>query len=409
MTFWIITSAMALVIAATLALVMLRTRAASGPAAAYDLQVYRDQLKDVDRDLERGVLGEADAARIRTEVSRRILAADAQMQATRGGGGQSGPVSLIAAVVLGCVLIAGSLMLYRMLGAPGYGDLGLSHRIEIAEELRTNRPAQAEAEQRIPPMPRPEGAGAEYLALLERLRDAVANRPDDLQGQMLLARNEAAMGNFAAAHAAQSEVLRLKGADATAADYTDYADMLILAAGGFVSPEAEAALREALAREPDNGAARYYWGLMMAQTGRPDLAFRIWDALLRESPADAAWTEPVRAQIEEVARFAGVAYTLPPLAPPAPGPTQSDIEAAGEMSADDRTQMIRSMVQGLSDRLATEGGTPPEWARLIGALGVLGEQEQARAIYDNALQVFGDNPEALNLLQDAAQNAGILQ
>ena len=129
-------------------------------------------------------------------------------------------------------------------------------------------------------------------------------RADDLSVGVikgLLARNEAALGNFKAAYEAQQAVLSIKGAEATASDYADYADMMILAAGGYVSPEAENALRGALARDASNGTARYYMGLMAAQTGRPDQAFRVWDALLKEGPSDAPWIAPIRSQIEEMA------------------------------------------------------------------------------------------------------------
>jgi cytochrome c-type biogenesis protein CcmH len=408
MTFWIITSAMALVIAVTFALVLMRSRAAAEPAAAYDMRVYRDQLKDVDRDLERGVINEADAIRIRTEVSRRLLSADAQAQATGTGTGDARRTTAVMAVLLMLVLIAGSLILYRELGAPGYGDLSLSHRIELAERARAERPGQAEAEASLPAAPPLQELSEEYLRLVERLRETVAERPGDVQGQMLLARNEAATGNFAAAYAAQAEVVRLKGDAATAGDYADHADMMILAAGGYVSPEAEAVLRQALARDPDNGPARYYWGLMMAQTGRPDIAFRVWNALLREGPPDARWIVPVRAQIEEMAMRAGVEFTLPaPETGTAPGPTAADVQAAGEMSDADRQQMIRGMVEGLSDRLATEGGTAPEWARLIGALGVLGETDRAQAILANARQVFATDPDSMSVIDDAARQAGL--
>ncbi|SFU16661.1 c-type cytochrome biogenesis protein CcmI [Sedimentitalea nanhaiensis] len=408
MIFWIITSALGFVIALTLGLVLLRSRPQAEPAAAYDLRVYRDQLKDVDRDLERGVIGEADATRIRTEVSRRILTADSQLQAGRARSGQSHRITVVMAILIGAITVGGSLWLYRTLGAPGYGDLGLSQRIEIATELRANRPDQAVAEANLPPAKPPAELGAEYLTLLERLRETVATRPDDAQGQALLARHEAATGNFAAAHAAQAQVLRLRGDAATAEDYGNYVDMLVLAAGGYVSPTAEAALREVLARDPENGPGRYYWGLMMGQTGRPDLAFRIWNSLLRDSPADAPWTPPLRAQIVEMAMRAGVDFELP-AAQTAPGPSAADVAAAGEMDEADRTQMIRGMVQGLSDRLATEGGAPPEWARLINALGVLGDTDRARAIHRNAQQVFAGNDAALGVIDAAARQAGVLQ
>jgi cytochrome c-type biogenesis protein CcmH len=409
MTFWIITSAMALVVAATLALVLLRSRASAGPAAAFDLQVYRDQLKDVDRDLERGVIGEADAERIRTEVSRRILTADAAMRAAGARGGQSRSLSRVAAGLLGAGLIGGSLMLYRSLGAPGYGDLGLKQRMASAEAMAASRPGQEEAEAMLAEQAPPAEVNPDYLALVEKLRVTVTERPNDLRGQMLLARSEATLGNFEAARMAQAEVLRLKGAEATVADYVEQADLMIMAAGGYVSPEAEVVLNTILEMDPRNGPARYYTGLMQAQTGRPDLAFRAWNRLLQEGRPDAPWVAPIRAQIGDLAGLAGVEYALPalPSAPAAPGPTEADLQAAGEMSAQDRQEMIRGMVQGLSDRLATEGGTPPEWARLIGALGVLGETARAEAILAEAREVFAGNDEALSVIADAARTAGI--
>ena len=151
MTFWIIVALMALAVAALLALALLRGRTLQEPAAAYDLRVYRDQLTGVDKDLARGVIDAADAERIRTEISRRILAADAQVKAEESAGSRGGRMNLGVAIVFGVALIVGSLGLYRSLGAPGYGDLPLSLRVEMAEANRTSRPAQAEVEARMPP------------------------------------------------------------------------------------------------------------------------------------------------------------------------------------------------------------------------------------------------------------------
>ena len=110
-----------------------------------------------------------------------------------------------------------------------------------------------------------------------------------------------------------------------------------------------------------------------------------------------------RDEVIERAAAAGVDYTL---AAPS-GPSAEDIEAASEMTAEERQEMIRGMVGGLSERLATEGGPPEDWARLITALGVLGETTRARAIADEARQVFGDSPEALATVNSARARAGI--
>jgi cytochrome c-type biogenesis protein CcmH len=153
-------------------------------------------------------------------------------------------------------------------------------------------------------------------------------------------------------------------------------------------------------------------GLMLAQTGRPDTGFRIWDQLLREGPADALWIEPIMAQIEDLSRRAGVNYQLPEIGAgrePLRGPSSEDIEAAGELSPSARMEMIQSMVDGLSQRLATEGGPAEEWAQLITALGVLERTAQARAVYENAVEVFADDTRALDLLLRAGQRAQVAE
>jgi len=417
MVFWIVSGALALVVSIILGLTLLRGRVGDKPPAAYDLQVYRDQLKEVDRDLARGVVGPEDAERTRAEISRRVLSADAQLREGGDSGGQPSRGGRVAALLLVLVLAAGSVGLYSQLGAPGYSDLPLKSRVAQSDAARANRLAQAEIEAQMPAADLNPEATPQFLELMERLRDTVEKRPDDLRGLTLLARNEAALGDYKAAYAAQQRIIDVKSADASASDYTYLAELMVSAAGGYVSKDAEEALRSALERDPRNAPARYYLGLYLMQVDRPDAAFRTWDALLRESNPNAPWVAPIRQHIEEVAWRAGETdYSLPPLpdAPAAatgtaPGPSAEDIEAASEMSTEERDQMIRSMVQGLSERLATEGGSASEWARLIGALGVLGDTEQARDIWTEAQGIFAADQQAMEMLRQAAQSAGVAE
>ena len=406
MSFWIIIASLALGVGAVLALALLRGRSGDVSSAAYDLRVYRDQLKEVDRDLARGVIGKAEAERVRIEVSRRILAADAELNAPKTAGSAARGSNVLMALVLVAVMLGGSLALYARLGTPGYGDLPFEARIAASDQARSERLNQSEAEARVPARDTAPDVAPEYLELMEKLRQTVKDRPDDLRGLGLLVRNEAAIGNVAAAYVAQSEVTRVKGPEATADDYGLLADLMIAAAGGYVSTEAEAALREALQRDPAHPTSRYYLGLYLMQVDRPDAAFRMWEQLLREGPPDAPWIAPIRTRIEELAWRAGVQYELP--SPPA-GPSAEDIEAADSMSGEDRDAMIRAMVERLSDRLTSEGGSPDEWIQLISAYGVLGEIDQARSAWAEAQQVFSDQPEALNRVRIAAAQAGVAE
>ncbi len=404
MLFWIITGGLTLVVAATLVLALARGKADARPPAAYDVDIYRDQLKEVERDVARGVLAGEDAARVRTEISRRILAADAALQ--QADTGHTGRGNTVLAGGLVAVLVAGSFALYLQLGAPGYGDLALKDRIAMSQELREDRPSQATAEASLSGAPSVSEQPPDYVALVQQLREAVATRPDDIQGHRLLSQAEARLGNFTAAHVAQAKLITLLGQDAVVKDFSDYADLLILAAGGYVSPEAEAVLERVLAMDPQDGAARYYFGLMLSQTGRPDTTLRIWDQLLREGPADAAWIAPISSQIETIAMRAGVNYAVPNVGT-GRGPSAADIEAADAMSPAERLEMIQGMVSGLSDRLATDGGPVEDWAQLISALGVLGQMDQAAAILANARAVFGNDPSAADILARVADRVGL--
>ena len=405
MLVWLIPVLMSAAVAGLIALAVMRARKGGEDDAqnAPDVEVYRNQLRDVERDQARGTIPVEEAERLRAEIARRLIAADTRA-ADKQDGQEPPRLRRVLVGLLAIVLIGGPIALYARIGAPGYPDLALQDRLAAADDRRESRPSQAEAEGAMPAgalQPQGETPPPEFEELIVKLREAVAARPDDIQGHVLLARNEAALGNFTAAYEAQEKLLSLKGAAADATDYLTYADLMILAAGGYVSPQAENALRAALARDPENGAARYYLGLMMRQNGRPDVAFRLWDQLLRQGPEDAAWIPPIRAQIDEAARLAGVDYEQPRPSESLAGPSAADIEAAGELSDEDRQEMIRGMVSRLSDRLASQGGSPAEWARLISAYGVLGDVARARAIANEARQVFAAVPEAIQQIEAA--------
>lgn len=399
--FWLIAILLVLIVGAPMAAVMLRRDQTAVKAAEQDMGIYKDQMAEVDRDLARGVINEEEAKTARTEVARRLLAADKRAATETSATAASPTANLIGAGVVGMALI-GAVWLYTEIGVPGMPDLPLAERLAAEKEIRDSRPDQQAAEAAAPTLD--VEADPDHESLVAQLRDAVANNPEDPTGLRLLVDNEARLGNLIAARTAQEQLMAVLGDSAKPSDYTDTGEIMILAAGGYVSPQAEAALVQALNRDPRDPRARYYSGLALAQTGRPDVAYRMWSALLEEGPEDAPWMPLIQSQIVQVARAAGIPLTTQTL----PGPTSEDVENANEMSTEDRADMIRGMVAGLSDRLATEGGTPTEWARLIRAYGVLGERGSANAVWQEARETFKNNAEAMTLLTEAARAAEIL-
>ena len=378
----------------------LRRGTAEAGAASVDLAVYKDQLADVERDLARGTLAAEDAARLRAEIGRRVL----DLDKTAAPVGARGQVRVLpVALGLGLVVLGGAAGTYWRLGAPGYPDLPIERRIALSDEVMANRPAQATAVAKIPEVAEPAGLDPAYKLLIDKLRAAVAANPDDPRGLELLARNEAGLGQFAAAEAAQRKLIAVRGDAATGADHAALAEIMVAAAGGYVSPEAEAELTTALTLDPTDPLARYYAGLMFIQSGRYDRGFALWRDLLETGPQDAPWMEMLRAEIGDVAWRAGVDYAVPE----ARGPSTGDIAAAADMTAEDRQAMIEGMVAQLSDRLATDGGDVEDWDRLIRSLTVLERLPEAQTIYDEAKVKFEGRPAELSFLRLAAVESGL--
>ena len=404
-------------------------------AADADVAVYRDQIKEIDRDLARGVLDQTQAATTRAEIGRRLLAATerAPTVATNTSKGANAVgisfIVLILAVGTGAVYIGserplrwlgmdqpdvatlqdqlslslpigdGSISLspvYTGLGRPGMEDMPLASR-DFAQE----RPTQESFEQSVAAENTADEVtpSANDAELMEQLKIALASRPDDVTGHLLMAQSAATLRRYGDAWRAQQRVVEIKGDTATSDDFATLAEYMIFAARGFVSAKAEDALSQALTRDPINRRARYYSGAALAQNGEPELAMRLWGGLLMEGPANAPWKQPVREQARQLSQNTGIPM---PNGTASPGPSQEDVEAAQDMSDEDRQEMIRGMVEGLADRLATDGGTSEEWARLIRALGVLGDTERARAIAQEAQTVFAGQDAALQAINDAA-------
>lgn len=391
--FWAVAGGLVLAVAALL-LRALTGAERDGTTDHPDVQVYRDQLGEVERDLARGVIGADEAGRLRTEVSRRLLDAD---RVARGQTAARGAVPLAGIVSAVALFLAGGAAVYLWLGAPGYRDMPLALRLEMAEEAYRTRPAQAAAEAQAPAPVQAEAA-PDFLALMAQLRDAVAARPDDVTGLELLARNEAVLGRYPQAARAQEHLVAVLGDAATLDQRLAAVQYLIAAAGGYVSPEAEAHLTRVLSADPANPLARYYAGLMFAQTGRPDRTFAFWEPLLAEGPEDAPWMAPIRGSIAEVAARAGVRYSPPD----ARGPDAAAMAAAGEMTEAERQEMIAGMVGQLESRLLAEGGPEEEWMKLINALLVLGAADRIAAALGAAEAAFAADPAALGRLRAAA-------
>ncbi|MDP5085846.1 MAG: c-type cytochrome biogenesis protein CcmI [Yoonia sp.] len=398
MIFWFVCAVLTLAVSAVIVTPLLRPKAVDNDNP--DIAIYRAQLDEIDRDLERELLETDEAERARAEVARRLLTAN---KATRGPLTGAVPTRWLS-VTVGVLVVALSFGVYRSIGAPGYPDLPLSARLAASEEMRANRPSQAALEAAAPTPPAVD-VPDDYRAAIAQLRTIAPTRPDDLEAWTRLAFHEVELRNYAGAARAQEQVIAIKGDPTPLIELQRLLDLKVVAAGGFISPEAEVLIRDMLDRDAGNVAARYYLGALYNQTDRPDLALRFWRDIIEAGDPNNFHVASARAQVSDAAFRAGVEYAVPEQR----GPTFEQMDAASEMSAEDQQAMIGGMVAGLAERLATEGGPAQDWARLIRAYGVLGETESARAVWTEAQQVFVSSMRGMEILTNAARDAGLLE
>lgn len=392
--FWAVAASLALLVAGVLIAALRKGHVPEENIREADLAVYKDQLTEIERDLARGTLGIDDAARLRAEIGKRVIEADRAQQTGRAVpiGGSTGTM---AAIIL-ALLLPGGLAAYWWLGAPGYPDMALQSRLLALDAGIAARPAQEAELERL-------GAPRD-AALDQRLAKELAERTD-VTALVEEFRKRFEAGEVQAAMRVQERILALRGAEATANDHANMALALVAEAQGYVSPEAEAELRASLQLDMTNELSRYLVGEMFLQGGRYDQAFRFWRPLAEGGAPGSPWVASIRERIEQVAELAGIRYALPQSE--GAGPSAQDMAAAGEMSSEERQQMIEGMVAQLSDRLAADGGTVEEWNQLIRSLVVLERKPEAQKIYDEAKLKFAGQSAELSFLKLAAVESGL--
>ena len=364
----IVLAVITVAVVATVVLPLLQGSATPPERRRFDSAVYRDQLKELARDEARGLVDSQDAARARLEIERRLLAADAEREpeATSPGG------SPLLAVALALLLPAAAALLYLGLGAPGVPDEPYAAReAERAADAKTGASALAK----------------QAAALEQQLKE----KPEDGANWLKLARLETRLGQWQGADAAFREALRLN--DGVPDIAGEYGEMLVMAADGVVTPGARTMFTAQLGRDPGNKLARYYLALGEAQAGNSAGAIAAWQKLAAEEPADSSIRTELAQRIAAAAQSAGL--PLPPLAVPAAGPSEEQVATAQKMTPEDRQKMIRGMVDGLAQKLATKPDDSEGWLRLGRAYGVLGERDKAADAYDRAARLKPDDAQIL--------------
>jgi cytochrome c-type biogenesis protein CcmH len=347
-----------------------RTRSNAGGTEA---SVYRDQLAEITRDADAGLIGPTEAEAARVEISRRLLAAVDAEGATPVGSspGFRRAVSLLALIGLPLLAIG----FYLPLGSPAMPDFPL------AERSRSPSPTQS------------------LDNLVAQVEQHLEKNPTDGRGWTVLAPVLAKIGRTDDAVRAFRNAITYAGDTATRR--ADLGEAMAMAANGVITTDAKSEFERAVALDAGEVKARYFLGLAAEQDGRGSDAATIWRDMLAKGPADAPWRPVVTAALSRVSG------TAPNAGPNLPALSEDTIASVQGMNAGDRNAMVQGMVDRLATRLKQDGSDVEGWLRLVRAYMVLGERDKAKSALTDAREAVGSNAERLRQLNDGLKDSGL--
>jgi cytochrome c-type biogenesis protein CcmH len=334
-------------------------------------------------------------------------------------------------------LPAGAVAIYLSEGNPGLQSQPFASR-NLPEDAGTqlsgrgggmdtgSQPAQAGGSQTGGGQaPGGQGQQGQSLAQAEaNLSAKLEQNPDNVDDWVLLGRTRLAMQRYPSAVDALEQAIKRAPDRPEVNAY--YGEALVMANRGTVVPEAQEAFRTVRDQVPDDPRSRFYLGLAEAQAGNPEAALEIWKQLAADAPPGAPYLQALSQQMASAERELGIEpgttfAEVKPEAPAggqgtqtaqgqnggAPNPSQEQVEAAQDMSSEDRQQMIRGMVERLASRLEESPQDAQGWQRLIRSYSVLGEDEKATQALGEGLAVFEGNDGVRRQLKLAAQQQGV--
>lgn len=315
-----------------------------------NIQFYRNQLAEIERDRERGLLSESEAEAAQAEAGRRLLRASATGEPAMAALGEPAlrrrrAVSALALSVIPILALA----MYGAFGSPHLSSQPIVGRLRAGSDM-------------------------DLVTAVARIESHLASNPQDGRGWEVLAPVYLRMGRMEDAAKAFEAALRLLGPNADR--LTNYGEAVVAFRSGLVPVEARQAFEKALALDASQAKARFYLMRAAEQDGDIEKAKAGYEALLASAPADAPWKTLVR---NELARL--------------------NSEDVGNLPNRDD---IDRMVEGLEARLEAQGGNVEEWSRLIRSYVVRGHPAKAREAASKAREALAQDPAAVQQLDTIA-------
>ena len=308
-----------------------RSTEASIDRTKFTIQVYRDQLAELETDMNEQRLTEQQYTEARRELERSMM----------DDVGQSAPsvplpppekshnAGLWALVLVAIALPVLALILYGVL----HVSIGA---LTQDEDLSGRDGAQTTSQQTAPSAAAP-GGNFNIEEMVGRLAKRLENNPDDAKGWAMLGRSYTVLKRYPESAEAygRSYRLRLRSASSLTANDADmvanYAEALSLANNNSLEGHVKELIEKALQLNAQNTKALWLGGMSAFRSAEYKLATRRWEQLAELTPRSSEFSQMLQGAIEEAKIRSGEMVIVPDEAdapPQQPAETGPDGESS---------------------------------------------------------------------------------
>ena len=332
--------------------------------------VLIDQLDEIERDRERGLLNDEEAKGARAELGRRLLALEQSVVQEEAAAMKAGRLYPWISIILIPVLAVGA---YQYLGSPNLADQPISARLSQPPENQ------------------------DINLLVAQIEKHLETNANDIKGWQTLAPVYQRMNRLDDAENAFRKWVALAGDDKTSKGQAQLGlgQVLTTRNGGGVNGEAFEVLEQASQNVPNDATAFFFLAVGLTQQNKTAEGIEAWTNLIDRFGSDnPPW-------------LATAQNALASLKAQGQNPTDEQIDAAKQLTSAERNELIEGMVSRLADRLNDEPDDLTGWNRLIQAYMVLGRKDQANDALRRAFAHFSGNKSATDSLKESAKAQGL--
>jgi cytochrome c-type biogenesis protein CcmH len=250
-----------------------------------NIAVYRDQLSELEADLQNGIISQEQYAQDRDEIERRLLedTKSAQSEKSEPKTTAAAATARGTAYALGIAIPLAAVIFYLNVGNPK----SITNEA-VAPSTANPAPAQRTQGQ----------IEANVAKLAQRLKD----NPQDAQGWTMLARSYSSLERFPEAAGAYARATELSPNNADL--WAEYAFATGMAGGRSLEGRPTEIINQALKIDPENAKALQLAGSAAFQAKGYKKAIDYWERVLKRVPPGSEVAQALASQINEAKELA---------------------------------------------------------------------------------------------------------